>query len=93
MFIPAEVWFGLVGGVCAELLGLWKMRHVAPAELPSYLGSLFYWAMTLAMIAVGGVLVFVYVKSGITLSPLVAVNVGASAPLIIGGLTAEPLKV
>jgi len=93
MTLPLEFWFGLAGGVFAEILGLWKMRQVAPQELPHYLKSAFYWLMTLAMIAVGGIVAFVYVKSGIALSPLLAVNVGASAPLIIGSLTASPPNV
>ena len=93
MTIPIEVWFGLADGACAEILALWKMRPVAPAELPGYLSSGFYWVMTLAMVAVGGIVAFVYIKSGIALSPLLAVNVGASAPLIIGSLTAAPPKV
>lgn len=93
MALPTEFWYGLLGGVFAEVLGLWKLRHVAAAELPHYLRTPFYWLMTSAMVGVGGLVALVYVKSGIALSPLVAVNVGASAPLIIGGLTAAPPKV
>ena len=93
MALPTELWFGLAGGALAEVLGLWKMRQVAAAELPHYLKSPFYWCMTVAMVAVGGVVAFIYVQSGIILSPLLAVNVGASAPLIIGSLTAAPPKV
>ena len=86
-------WYGILGGFVAELFGLWKLRHELGSNLPPYLRSWFYWFMTLLMIGSGGLVAFVYVKSGISLSPLLAVNVGASAPLIIGSLTAAPPKV
>ena len=85
--------YGIVGGFLAELFGLWKLRQELKANLPPYLRSWFYWFMTLLMIGSGGVVALVYVKSGISLSPLLAVNVGASAPLIIGSLTAAPPKI
>ena len=58
------------------------MRQTAVSELPHYLRSGFYWLMTMLMIIAGGILTLVYVKSGIELKPLVAINIGASAPLI-----------
>lgn len=82
--------FGLLGGVFAELLGHFRMRTSAPGELPSYLQHWYYWLVTFGMIVAGGVLAFAYVKSGMLLPPLIAINVGASAPLIIGNLTAKP---
>lgn len=88
MGLPVELWYGTIGGGLAEILGLWKLRHVAPKELPHYLRSPFYWAMTALMVISGGIVASIYVKSGISLSPILALNVGASAPLIIGSLTA-----
>jgi hypothetical protein len=41
------------------------------------------------MIAAGGGLAVVYVKSGVNLNALIAINVGASAPLILGTLGKE----
>jgi hypothetical protein len=38
------------------------------------------------MILAGGVLVWIYHKSGLDLKPIIAVNIGASDPLIIGSL-------
>ncbi len=81
--------YGIVGGFLAELLGLFKLRHQAPGRLPRFLKSWFYWLVTLAMACAGGVLVVVYLKSGISLQPILAVNIGASAPLIIGSLVAQ----
>ncbi len=28
MDAPVEVWYGILGGSLAEILGLWKLRHV-----------------------------------------------------------------
>jgi hypothetical protein len=90
---PQEFWYGVLGGFFAELFGMWKLRHGLKAELPPYLRSWFYWLMTILMVATGGLLSFVYLKSGVTLSPLLAVNVGATAPLMIGSLTATQPKI
>lgn len=86
--------YGILGGFFAELLGLYKLRTLAPAAFPSYLKSKFYWIITVVMILAGGILVWVYVKSGLDLKPIIAVNIGASAPLILGSLIhSEPPKV
>ncbi len=79
--------YGIVGGVFAELLALFKLRE--QVDLPSWLRSPFYWIVTVLMICAGGLLAMVYVDSGITLNALLAVNVGASAPLIIGSFVAQ----
>lgn len=81
--------YGLLGGFFAELLGLFALRQQSPATLPQFLKSRFYWFVTVAMTVAGGGLVAVYVKSGMLLNPLVALNVGASAPLIIGSFVAQ----
>lgn len=91
--MPLEFWYGVAGGFLAELFGLWKLRHELDATLPPYLRSWFYWLMTGLMIGSGGLVSFVYLRSGVQLSPLLAVNVGASAPLIIGSLTAAAPKI
>lgn len=80
--------FGALGGFLAEVLGLFKLRHEAD-NLPAFLETWFYWVITGAMVLSGGVLVWVYLLSDMALSPLVAVNLGASAPLIIGSLVSQ----
>ena len=83
--------YGLLGGGLAEVLGLFKLRQQAGAggNLPAFLKSAFYWGVTLLMVSAGGGIVEVYLKSGINLNPLLAVNIGASAPLIIGSIVAQ----
>lgn len=78
--------YGLLGGFAAEILGLFKLRR---AGAPQYVRSIFYWVVTLAMIALGGGVAWLYIKSEIDLTPLLAVNVGAAAPLILGQLVAQ----
>ena len=85
--------YGAVGGGLGELLGLFRLRHEVGQALPAYLRSWFYWIVTIGMIGAGGVLVVVYIKSGITLQPIIAVNVGASAPLLIAALIAQTPKI
>jgi len=85
-FISEFFLYGVVGGVFAELLGLYKLRTQAPAAYPAYLRSAFYWSVTTAMVLAGGVLVWIYSRSGLDMKPLIAVNIGASAPLILGSL-------
>jgi hypothetical protein len=41
------------------------------------------------MILSGGGLVAIYLKSSIHVAPILAVNIGASAPLILGTLVAQ----
>jgi hypothetical protein len=44
------------------------------------------------MVAVGGLLVFAYVRSGFEIRPIVAINIGASAPLTIATFVANAPK-
>ncbi len=41
------------------------------------------------MILSGGALVAIYLGSGVTMTPLLAVNIGASAPLILQSLVSQ----
>ncbi len=85
--------WGVFGGFLAELLGLFKLRHEAPGTFPEWLKSPFYWGVTVVMILAGGGLVVAYLKSQFTLNALLAVNIGASAPLILGTLISQVPKV
>jgi hypothetical protein len=84
--------YGIFGGFLAELLGLFKLRHETSDSFPAWLRSPFYWIVTALMILSGGGLVVVYQHSAITLSPILAVNIGASAPLILGTLVSQTPK-
>jgi hypothetical protein len=79
--------YGLLGGAFAELLGIFKLRR--EVNLPPWMRSPFYWVITVLMILAGGGLVVVYLKSDFSLNALIAVNIGASAPLIIGTFVSQ----
>jgi hypothetical protein len=81
--------WGVCGGFFAELLGLFKIRRQSAGALPTWIKSPFYWVVTILMTLAGGGLVIIYVRSGVSLQAIVAVNLGASAPLLIGSLVAQ----
>jgi hypothetical protein len=75
--------YGALSGVFAELLGLFELRRKRAEDLPDWLKSPFYWVVTCLMISAGSVLEIVYQESDMALKPILAVNIGASAPLLI----------
>lgn len=82
-----EVWSGLGGGCAAEVLKWYRIREELHKGLPDYAKNWAYWIITGVMILFGGVLVFIYQSSdNVRLSPILAFNIGISAPLIISTL-------
>jgi hypothetical protein len=72
---------GFLGGFVGELISLHSLRTAAPSELPKYLKSKFYWSMAVVMACAGGGLAALYGTDDV--QALLAVNIGASAPLIL----------
>ena len=79
------VW-GILGGAFAELSGLFKIRDILATSCPKYLKSKSYWIITIVMALAGGALVVAYMSSGFEFKPILAINVGATAPLIFEAL-------
>lgn len=71
---------GMLGGVFVELYRLYEVRH---RKRPDWFEDSFYWWVTGGMILAGGVLVVLNQLSGSTFTPLLAVQVGATAPLVV----------
>lgn len=63
-------WLGVLGGLFAEVFGLFKLRYLPRAARPLWVRSLWYWTR-------------------VTMTPLLAVNIGASAPLILQSLMSQ----
>jgi hypothetical protein len=86
---------GIGGGIAPELVKMYKIRELP--QMPQWFKSPIFWGLTLAMILAGGGLATLYAASGSTLSPILAVNVGASAPLILSTLSSNapelPLRI
>lgn len=80
---------GMFGGVLAELLGIFRIRRQLATRTPKWFRSPVYWIVTTGMILAGGGLAGIYVLSGIELKAILAVNVGASAPLLIAALAGQ----
>lgn len=71
--------YGCLGGFLAEFLKLYKFRENFSAI--TYLRSVLYWIVTFGMVIIGG---FVATFYGVEMvSAPLAVNIGASAPLIL----------
>ncbi len=81
--------FGCLGGILLELYRLYKIRQ--DKNSPSYYGQLKYWIITLGMIVCGGVLSWLW-DMEVTLTPLLAVNIGITAPLLLSLLAGESPK-
>lgn len=85
--------WAVCGGLAAEALRWWRLlqnqRSGVTLNLPAYARSPFYWALTVLIVLAGGMLAVAYAASGEPLGPILAVNVGASAPLVIQGLAAS----
>lgn len=72
--------WGAVGGILVEVSGLFKLRHKG---CPAYLRSWFFWCISIAMALCGGLLAVAYSSQVTNMSIILALNIGASAPLIL----------
>lgn len=80
---------GIIGGALAEILKWYQLRE--SPQPPEYYKSAMYWIVTALMALAGGVLAVVQNIDGT--KPLLALNIGMSAPLILKGLAAAtPIK-
>ena len=83
--------YGMAGGCAAEALKFFLIRDTLHEGWPLWAKSWRYWIVTAVMSLLGGFLVLLYVSSGTSLTPLVAFNLGISAPLLIGKVTEKAL--
>jgi len=81
--------FGLVGGLIPELLGLYRIRTHSAARRPAYLKTYFYWFVSAGMVVAGGLLAAVY-NHYYPINGILAIHLGASAPLILGSMRNAP---
>ena len=75
--------WGIFGGAGAEVAILFALRHQNPAEFPFWIRSWVYYLIVVLMVLVGGGMALAYSRSGTDLSPILAVQIGASTPLIL----------
>src|SRR5690349_613964 len=82
MAIDDQVIFAALGALAGQVLGLLELKNITPANRPNLL-DFWYWFPFIAAPLLGGGLAFAYSESGVDLKPLVAINVGIAAPLIL----------
>jgi len=75
---------GLGGSVAVELITLLQAYEREPVALPSRYQRFDYYVLRLCLAIAAGLLAVAY---GVYDNPILAVNIGASAPLIIRTLT------
>ena len=92
MDVSEALYIGCVGGIAVEVLALVKLKFLHPKDR-KYLEEWFYWAVTVGTIVIGGFLTMVYKLDGINLSYTLAMNIGATAPLIIGGWFKDKMEI
>lgn len=81
------MWFAAFGGIAIPLIGLMELHNVPKDRRPDFRDWI-YWLPFLIGPVLGAVLALVYQKSAMQITPILAVNVGASAPLILRSLAA-----
>ena len=77
---------GVVGGLFGELLTWFRLRR--RSKMPNHWRSVQYWFLTAGMCISGGLLVVAYIRSDVSIKPILAINIGASnigasTPLLI----------
>ncbi len=80
--MDSSFWLAVIGGFLVNILQLVEYSKLPKTKRPDFKDILFY-VPYVAWPVSGGVLVFSYQASGITLSPILALNIGLSAPLIL----------
>jgi len=90
-FLQSSVGFAAAGALAVELLKLAEIRNIPKHERPDMKEAL-YWVPYFILPLVGAGLAYVYIMSEIILRPILAVNIGISAPLIIRAMASSVPK-
>jgi hypothetical protein len=78
-----EFLFAVFGGFAVNFLRLFEIAKLPKSERPETFSDWLYVLQFFGMPLIGGVLALAYSMSGTALTPILAVNIGASAPLIL----------
>ncbi|MBI4939096.1 MAG: hypothetical protein HY846_12945 [Nitrosomonadales bacterium] len=77
-----SVLFAFFGALAMQLLSLMEIRNIPKTQRPDF-KDLFYWLPFIVAPLLGGGLALAYIFPSDALKPLVAINIGVSAPLIL----------
>lgn len=75
--------WGIFGGLSAEAAGFFAIRHLNPNDFPYWVKSRVYYIVVFVMALIGGGITVAYARSGTQMSAILAIQIGASTPLII----------
>lgn len=78
--LDSAVWFAVSGAFGIKLLEIAELYKVPILKRPD-LKDWLYWVPFLIIPILGGGLAHAYVTTGMVLSPILAIHVGASAPI------------
>ena len=79
-------WFAAFGALAINLLRLAELAQTPRTERPQTFSDPYYVLQFVVLPFVGGGLAYTYQVSGTILSPILALNIGVSAPLIFKSL-------
>jgi hypothetical protein len=80
--------FGTLGGLLINIVRLAELANVPRIERPPTFSDPIYVFQFFILPIVGGTLAYVYYADGVNMKPLLALNIGVSAPLILKSLAA-----
>ena len=78
-----EFWFAVGGGLALNTVRLAELHTLKKVDRPNTFSDWIYCVQFFAIPFVGGFLAYAYVLDGRKLGPILAINVGASAPAIL----------
>ena len=79
-------WFGILGGVIAEMLAVYQFRSIPKAERPAFLKDWFYWLLAPVTVVLGGILACTTLPVHQHLMQWVPIQAGLTAPLVWSGV-------
>ena len=85
--IPIHV-YAFFGGIAINLINLTELRNMPRLSRPETFSDPIYVLWFFGMPILGSVLAYAYQMSEISLTPIIAINVGASAPVILKSFAA-----
>lgn len=80
--------FGVIGGMLGNLLRLVNIANMKPSDRPLVFKDFWWYVQFIILAAFGGFFVYLY-ETSITMTTVLAVHIGASAPLIAQTLAAN----
>lgn len=76
------IWIAGAGGLAIRLLNLSELYNIPKDKRPD-LSDWLYWIQFVVFPGVGALLAWVYLEAHVDLHPVLALNIGVSAPLIM----------